>query len=71
MMLVQSIEGRLGKLTVNSLGKGWRCVAAKECLIPNSSLYFFSSFRTAEVGSRMLVAGSMYSIVIDPMFGWT
>lgn len=69
MMSVQSIEGRLGKLTVNSLGKGWRCVAAKECLIPNSSLHFSSSFRTAEVGSRMLVAGSMCPIVIDPMFG--
>lgn len=71
MMSVQSIEGRLGKVTVNTLGKGWRCVAAKEFLIPNSSLYFSGSFKTAEIGSRMPVAGSMSSIVIDPIFGWT
>jgi hypothetical protein len=71
MMSIQFIEGRLGKLIANSLGKGWRCVAVKECLIPNSSLYFFSSFKTGEVGFRMLVVDSMCSIVIDPMFDWT
>jgi len=57
----------LGRLTVINWGNGWRCVAARKSLIPNSSLHLSGSFRTTEVGSRMLVAGSMSSIMIDPM----
>lgn len=36
-------------------------------MIPNSSLHFSGSFRTVELGSRMLVAGSISSIMMDLM----
>ena len=41
-----------------------------EYLTPNFSLYFFSSFRTTKLKFRMLVASLIYSIIIDPRFGW-
>ncbi len=54
-------------LTVFSLESGLHCVPARKSLIPNPSLHLSGAASAVVLESRMLVAGSMSSIMMVPM----
>lgn len=66
-MSVHAIEGNLKNLPSLVLARDGAALQLGSFLIPNSSLHFSGSFRTTEVGFRILVAGSISSIIMDPM----
>jgi len=54
------------RLTFFNSFKEFRCVAARKSLIPRLSFHFPSSLSIIEPGFRMLVVGSISSIIMAP-----